>query len=159
MTGQRQMVDCQVLSDRTNCHDGEPVLNARRLMLKPLEGGNVKMRHLVAGALLLVLLIAGCGTDSTIDSATSGEGSKGHVRLGCPASEQTAVDLDVPGPGKSTPEEAVAPFADGPTTVVDETEGAATINALGADGTVARVFRVTQRKDGWWPDSYTECAG
>lgn len=128
------------------------------LLARPFEGGNTEMRHLVAGALLL-LLIAGCGTDSTNDSATAGERSEGQTRLGCPASEQTVVDLDVPGPGKSTPEEAVAAFADGSTTVVSETEGTATVNVLGADGTVARVFQATQRKDGWWPDSYTECAG
>lgn len=118
----------------------------------------MQVRHLVAGASLL-LLLTGCGTEATDDSAASGKENERQARLVCPASDQTAVDLDVPGPGKSTPEAAVAPFADGSTTLVNETEGSATVNALGADGTVTRVFKVTQRKDGWWPDSYTECAG
>lgn len=115
-------------------------------------------RHLVAGALLL--LTAGCATESPDDAAAaSGRGGEERASLDCPAKGQTPVDLDVPGPGTSTPEQAVAPFADGPTTLVTEAKGSATVHALGPDGTVTRVFQVKQREDGWWPDSYTECAG
>lgn len=79
-------------------------------------------------------------------------------RLGCPVEEQTIVDLDIPGPGMPTPEEALNAYAEGPFRVVSTANGSAIVNALGPDGTVKRVFEVTQREDGWWPDSYTECS-
>lgn len=116
------------------------------------------MRFMVAGALVLVLM-AGCGTDATDNSSAAADEPNGQGELGCSVDEQTAVDLDVPGPGTATPKEAVDALTDGPTDVVSETADEAMVNAMGPDGRVARVFKVTHREDGWWPESYTECSG
>jgi heat shock protein HslJ len=79
--------------------------------------------------------------------------------LPCATSRQTAVDLDVSGPGRSTPEQAVTPFAGGLSVVVARQRAdTATVHAMNADGGVARVFTVTRHPDGWWPDGYTECS-
>lgn len=110
------------------------------------------MRFLLAS--VLFLLVAGCGSVPADDSSEA----DGQTGLGCSVGEQRAVDLDVPGPGMPTPEEAVNAVSDGLATVVSKAAGAATVNTLGPDGTVMRVFELTQREDGWWPDSYTECS-
>jgi hypothetical protein len=115
------------------------------------------MRFLIAGV-LLVLLVTGCGTDATHNSAAPRGESTGQGELGCSVDEQTAVDLDVPGPGMPSPGEAVDALTESPSTLVSKSAGAATVTTLGPGGTVARVFQVTQRHDGWWPASYTECS-
>jgi hypothetical protein len=77
----------------------------------------------------------------------------------CFTSEQRRVDLDTAGPGRPTPREAIAPFASGSTTIVSQQRGVAEVLESGANGTPKRMFHVTRREDGWWPDSYVECAG
>lgn len=66
--------------------------------------------------------------------------------------------LDVPGPGRATPEAAVAPYADALTLVAHQGDDGTTVLGLRADQTVVRVFDVTKRNDGWWPDGYRECS-
>lgn len=76
-----------------------------------------------------------------------------------PCTKQAAVALDVPGPGQPTAEEAVAPYAGALTLVVQQSGGESTVLGLLSDNTVVRVFQVTKRVDGWWPDGYRECSG
>lgn len=79
--------------------------------------------------------------------------------LSCPFSKQTSVDLDIPGPGQPTPQAAVAPFLGSLTiTAVHTKERAAQVIASDADGAAVRVYTLTERDDGWWPDGYTECS-
>ena len=75
----------------------------------------------------------------------------------CPNSSRKSVDLDIPGPGQPTPQLAVAPYALGSAIVISEENGAATVLGLAGYGEPTRVFKVTKREDGWWPDSYVEC--
>lgn len=91
-------------------------------------------------------------TPSTTDDA---EG----LSLPCPTSDQQRVDLDVLGPGRPSPQEAVAPYVDGrhESMAVTEQDQAAIVYVQTADGTVTQVFKARKRIDGWWPDSYSEC--
>ena len=72
---------------------------------------------------------------------------------------ETVTDLDIPGPGRPTPEEAVAPYAEGGDELTAEPSGdrTATVHVLDEDGEVVQVFQVSRHRDGWWPDSITEC--
>jgi hypothetical protein len=67
------------------------------------------------------------------------------------------VALDVPGPGQPTPEKAVAPYAGALQLVVENVDGSTVVIGLARDATVFRVYQVTKRLDGWWPDGYAEC--
>lgn len=111
---------------------------------------------------MLMLFATDCG-DRPAPNATAAGASRSPTAsaasLLCAESEQTAVDLDVPGPGRPTPEEAVAPYADALTLVVHQGDDGTTVLGLHADKTVARVFDVTKRGDGWWADGYRECLG
>ena len=110
---------------------------------------------------VLMLLATGCG-DRTAPDATAADPSTPPAgvatSLPCDESDQTAVFLDVPGPGRPTPEGAVAPYAGALTLVAHKGDGGTTVLGLRADKTVFRVFDVTKRKDGWWPDGYRECS-
>ncbi len=75
----------------------------------------------------------------------------------CPNSSRKSVDLDIPGPGQPTPQLAVAPYALGSAILLSEENGTATVLGLAGYGEPTRVFKVTKREDGWWPDSYVEC--
>jgi len=75
----------------------------------------------------------------------------------CPNSSRKSVDLDIPGPGQPTPQLAVAPYALGSAILISEENGTATVLGLAGYGEPTRVFKVTKREDGWWPDSYVEC--
>jgi hypothetical protein len=124
----------------------------------------------VTAAVALTALLAGCGgqafgddpaaTRQKAETATTTAPGE-DLSLLCPASEQRRTDLDIPGPGRATPEQAVAPFAGGGgvTTVADEGRGSAVVQVLGTDGDVVRTFQVSEHGDGWWPDGYFECSG
>ncbi len=57
-----------------------------------------------------------------------------------------------------SPEEAVAPFA-GALTLLSEGGGQHTrVHGLLGDGIIVRTFEVTKRKDGWWPEGFSECS-
>jgi hypothetical protein len=75
----------------------------------------------------------------------------------CPNSSRKSVDLDIPGQGQPTPQLAVAPYALGSAILISEENGTATVLGLAGYGEPTRVFKVTKREDGWWPDSYVEC--
>ena len=107
-------------------------------------------------------LMAGCGQD---DPAGTGRAEtvqadappSDGAGLPCAQDEQTGVSLDVPGPGRPTPEEAVAPYAGALDLTTVEAGDRTEVHGLRDDGTVLRVFQVTEHDDGWWPDGYTEC--
>ena len=108
---------------------------------------------------VLMVLVTGCGDRTAphaADSPTSPSDSA--TALPCDETEQGGVALDVPGPGRPTPEEAVAPYAGALTLVAQQGDDGTTVLGLRADGTVLRVFGVTKREDGWWPDGYRECS-
>ena len=108
---------------------------------------------------MLVLLGSGCGAWTGHDELDAARPDTSALSLPCDETEQTGVNLDVPGPGRLSPEEAVAPFAGALTLVAQERDGGTRVLGLRADDTVFRVFDVTKRGDGWWPDGYTECSG
>lgn len=109
----------------------------------------------VAGWLAFQLLMVGCAADT----------ARNHEGVPPPAASTTldcaapaGVALDIPGPGQPTPEEAVAPFADGLVPVLmHQTATAATVTTFSAAGDAIRVFTVTRREDGWWPDGWSQC--
>src|SRR5688572_8766476 len=108
---------------------------------------------------VLVLLASACGDRPAPDATDASAPSSSAMSLPCDGTEQTGVVLDVPGPGRASPEEAVAPFAGALTLVAQERDGRTKVLGLRADKTVFRVFEVTKREDGWWPDGYQECSG
>ena len=55
--------------------------------------------------------------------------------------------------------EALNPARTGSTLVVNENASAAVVREFGNEGNLARVFEVSKREDGWWPDRFKECAG
>lgn len=123
-------------------------------------------------AALLTVLLAGCAGQATSNevalaksanaettTASPGDTAAMPRTLPCRTSDQRAVDLDVRGPGRSSPEQAVAPFADGSIVVVNANRRVATVGVLGDDGHLARVFEVSKHADGWWPDGFAECTG
>jgi hypothetical protein len=80
--------------------------------------------------------------------------------LPCDPVDQLVADLDVPGPGAETPEKAVANLNPGETlasTTFSNDGRTAEVAVRNSEGIVSRVYLVTNRADGWWPDGYTEC--
>jgi hypothetical protein len=124
----------------------------------------------VTSCTLLLLLATGCGERSAPVAAnepnpaspsedpTGGTFGSIAMLLPCDESDQTYGALDIPDPGQPSPAEAVAPFADGLTLVSEGGARHARVHALRLDGTVVRIFDVTKREDGWWPDRYGECS-
>ena len=108
----------------------------------------------------LVLLASGCGESTSPPpvAALAAAPSPSTMSLPCDQGRQTLVALDFVGPGKPSPEEAVAPFAAALTLVAQKHDGRTTVAALGANETVIRMFEVSQHQDGWWPDGYRECS-
>lgn len=94
---------------------------------------------------------------STI-TVTALSDDRGRSTLGCPPFEQTASWPDYPGPGQSTPGQAVAMLFDGPTRTVHQTKKSATVLALAPDETVTRIYQLSRSPDGWWVDAYTACS-
>ncbi len=111
----------------------------------------------VAGAVLMFAL-AGCSRQETAERPFGdSELATEDLALPCPVAEQRGVDFDVPGPGRPTPEEAVAPYSEGRKLVVGEQDDETVVFALAPDGEVVRVFSVSKHRDGWWPEGYAEC--
>lgn len=98
-------------------------------------------------------LAADAGRAATDQSAPNNVGTA-HP---CPDSQRSPVALDIPGPGRLTPQEAVAPYIVGSALVISEDAHSATIMELAGYGSATRVFEVTKREDGWWPDTYVVC--
>lgn len=79
--------------------------------------------------------------------------------LPCRAVQRTAVDLNIPGPGQPTPTEAVALLLlDQLAVGAVEVDGRkSTVAVIGKDNAVLRVYSLTLRQDGWWPDGFITC--
>ncbi|WP_143099672.1 hypothetical protein [Nocardioides psychrotolerans] len=77
--------------------------------------------------------------------------------LPCPPTDRGAVDLDVSGPGRARPEEAAAPYIDAVLVLASRTQTQATVYEVAENGLAARVFFLSRRPDGWWPDAYQGC--
>ncbi len=113
---------------------------------------------LVAGMLAAVATVGtGCGAPTSDPVEPSSDPAAPATALPCADSEQGRFDLDVPGPGQPTPEEAVAPYAGALRLAATEVDGGMVVVGLRRDDSVFRVFGVTERSDGWWPDGYSEC--
>ena len=106
---------------------------------------------------VLVLLVSGCGEGTPPVAVLAAAPSPSTMSLPCDEGRQTQVALDIAGPGRPSPEEAVAPFAATLTLVTQKHDGRTTVAALGPNETVLRMFEVSQHQDGWWPDGYREC--
>lgn len=104
----------------------------------------------------VVTLSSACGAQSSNDTQASEPTTRASA-LACAESDQSSVALDVPGPGQPSPEEAVAPYAGALELVAEQVDGSTIVVGLIRDGTVFRVYQVTKRSDGWWPDGYAEC--
>lgn len=118
------------------------------------------MRYPQIGAVaLLAVLGSACGSGSADDDTEASKPSPTALSLPCDEKGQTVVMWDVPGPGRPTPTEAVAPHAGALTLVEQESGGDTTVFGLHEDGSVFRAFQVTKHDDGWWPDGYRECSG
>ncbi|MBM7506397.1 hypothetical protein JOE61_000211 [Nocardioides salarius] len=111
-------------------------------------------------SVVLLVLAAGCG-DGPAPGTTAARSSTSQTvmvsSLPCDEADQTRVALDVPGPGRPTPEEAVAPHAGALELVARDGGERTSVLGLRADGSVFRVFDVSRHDDGWWPDGYREC--
>jgi hypothetical protein len=105
---------------------------------------------LVAAA---VLALSSCGEDN---AASDAEAPTPKLVLDCGALQPLGTDLDVPGPGRATPEKAVAPYADGLDLVAEQSGGTAVVYSV-REGEVVRQFGTSRHDDGWWPDGYMEC--
>lgn len=100
-----------------------------------------------------VLALSSCSDGKTVSDA---EAPTPKLVLDCGASQPLGTDLDVPGPGRATPEKAVAPYAEGMDLIAEQSGGTAVVFGV-TDGEVVRQFQARERNDGWWPDGYTEC--
>lgn len=81
---------------------------------------------------------------------------QGSGRLPCATT--TTTYLDIPGPGRPTPQEAVHPYLGAHEIHLVSTSGRrATVTAMNLAGEVRRSYDLTLREDGWWPDGYDEC--
>jgi hypothetical protein len=120
----------------------------------------VRAGRTIGVLLAVVTLSSACGVQGS-DGATQASEPTARARaLPCIAGDQSHVALDVPGPGRTTPEQAVAPYAGALEVielVTDEVDETMVVVGLGPDDIAFRVYRVTKRSDGWWPDSYAEC--
>lgn len=112
-----------------------------------------------AAGMVVAVLVAGCAGQAVVEDPVADPTTGDPSTLPCSHSEQRMVALDIAGPGRPTPEEAVAPYAVGTPVVVQQERGKAVVHVLGPDGDVVRIFEVTRHDDGWWPDGYTECMG
>jgi len=115
------------------------------------------------GAIGLALEIhgpSGRNAGPSIASEVSRTEAPEPLRLACTPSQQRSFDLDVPGPGASSPEQAVETVSDDGYTFVtfrDQDSRSVSVYALDSTGAVTREYRVSERRDGWWPDSFTSC--
>ena len=90
--------------------------------------------------------------------AVTGSAASDTVDLSCLVDQRISVAFDGRGPGQPTPQEAVAPLLGG--LLLGRTTRAgrqATVTAVTTDGDVLRVYSLTLRRDGWWPDGYAAC--
>lgn len=81
-----------------------------------------------------------------------------EVPIQCTEGDGLSMALDIPGPGRPTPEEAVEPYLAAFVVVdVQEDGETATVTAEAPASDAVRLFELTRHKDGWWPDGYRQC--
>ena len=114
--------------------------------------GAIRGSRIAWAVVLLAVLLTSCAP------AAQGDDRRSDAPAASTTCAAVRVDLDIPGPGQPTPEEAVAPYAGaGRLVLVSEQGKTATVDVVGPEGQVFRVFEVTKHRDGWWPDGYTQC--
>lgn len=113
--------------------------------------GHVAMMAVVA------TVASGCGASPSGQSGEPTPAAASETALPCVATEQSRVALDVPGPGQPSPEEAVAPYAGALQLASGEVDGDTVVFGLRQDGSIFRMFQVSERADSWWADGYSEC--
>ena len=103
----------------------------------------------IAASVVVLVVAAGCGDAKDAEPTDkAAKCDKGGL----------STDLDIPGPGKPLPEEAVEPYLDAFVVVSVQEDGAnATVTAEAPGSDAVRLYDLTHREDGWWPDGYTEC--
>lgn len=103
----------------------------------------------IAASVVVLVVAAGCGDAKDAEPAEeAAKCDKGGL----------GTALDIPGPGKPLPEEAVEPYLDAFVLVSVQEDGEnATVIAEAPGSDAVRLYDLTRREDGWWPDGYTEC--
>jgi hypothetical protein len=119
--------------------------------LRPMRVGALKSLPVLVAAAALAL--SSCGEDN---AASDPQAPAPMLVLDCGASQPLVTLLDVPGPGRATPEKAVAPYADGLYLIAEQSGGTAVAYSM-RGGEVVRQFDTSRHDDGWWPDGYMEC--
>lgn len=105
------------------------------------------------GSLLFVLVASGCRQDEANEPETESESSE--TSLPCTRIRHSLITHG--GPGRPSPEEAVAPFADGLTLFSEGTNTSPRIYGVDNDGTVVRDFKVSKTAGGWITDGWDDC--
>ena len=103
----------------------------------------------IAASVVVLVVAADCGdakdAEPTDEAAKCDKGGLSRA-------------LDIPGPGNPSAEEAVEPYLDAFVVVSVQEDGAnATVTAEAPGSDAVRLYDLTHREDGWWPDGYTEC--
>lgn len=117
----------------------------------------MKIRHVVVLTAVVATVASGCGASAPGQGDEPTPSVVSETVLPCASTEQSRVDLDVPGPGQPSPEEAVAPYAGALELTSRGVDGDTVVLGLRQDGSVFRMYHVRKRADGWWPDGYAEC--
>lgn len=116
----------------------------------------MRIGHVVVIA-AVATVASGCGGSTSAQQEDPTPSAVPETALTCADTEQSRVDLDVPGPGQPSPEEAVAPYAGALELASREVDGDTVVVGLRQDGSVFRMYHVSMHADGWWPDGYAEC--
>ncbi|GAA1435189.1 hypothetical protein GCM10009641_30700 [Mycobacterium cookii] len=117
----------------------------------------MRIGHVVVMVAVVAAVGSGCGASTAATREDPTPSAVTGTALPCADAEQSRVDLDVPGPGQPSPEEAVATYAGALELASREVNGDTVVVGLRQDGSIFRTYHVSQRADGWWPDGYSEC--
>lgn len=113
--------------------------------------------HGVVTMAVVATVASGCGASTSEQREDPTPSAVSDTALPCADTEQSRVALDVPGPGQPSPEEAVAPYAGAMELASRAIDGDTVVVGLRQDGSIFRMYHVSKRADGWWPDGYSEC--
>lgn len=138
-----------------------------------IRSGRRRRRVRLTAGIVSMVGIAAVGSTSfagLVDNGTTNDpgtpiaGNSGFIRAevaeNCPDDLSQTVFLDTPGPGQTTPEGAVANVETSGVNefvLVDNVDGVARVAVVSPSGQVTHLYKVSERSDGWWPDSYTTC--
>lgn len=113
--------------------------------------------HVVVMMAVMATTAIGCGASTSGQREDPAPSAVSTTAPPCAYTEEPRVALDVPGPGRPSPEEAVAPYAGALELASREINGDTVVVGLRQDGSIFRMYHVRKRTDGWWPDGYSEC--